>query len=84
MIPLAESAGFDPPVYKWKPEKRTNLMAELDAAYFLMYGIARDDMEYVLSTFSGIEKEKDGLFAVTSAYDLILKYYDLFKNKIKS
>jgi len=76
MIPLAESAGFDPPVHRWDAEERTHLMAELDAAYFLLYGIKRDDVEYILSTFSGIQKEAEGLLGVSSTYDLILKYYD--------
>ena len=31
-------------------------MAELDAAYFHLYGIDRDDAEYILSTFKGIQR----------------------------
>jgi len=84
MIPLAEAAGFEPSVWPWKPDERRRLMAELDAAYFIMYGIAREDVEYILSTFSGIQKEKEGFFEAASTYDLILKYYDLFKEKMKS
>ena len=52
MRPLAEAAGFDPPVHKWNPGERAELMAELDAAFFLLYGIDRDDAEYILSTFA--------------------------------
>ncbi|UCE66359.1 MAG: N-6 DNA methylase [Candidatus Zixiibacteriota bacterium] len=84
MIPLAEAAGFEPTVWSWKPDERKILMAELDAAYFIMYSISREDVEYILSTFSGIQKEKDGFFEAASTYDLILKYYDLFKEKMKS
>jgi len=84
MIPLAEAAGFKPSVWPWKPDERKRLMAELDAAYFIMYGISREDVEYILSTFSGIQKEKEGFFEAVSTYDLILKYYDLFKEKMKS
>ena len=36
MRPLAEAAEFDPPVHKWKPEERADLLAQLDAAYFLL------------------------------------------------
>ena len=43
MKPLAKAAGFDPPVYKWDVEEREKLRAELDAAYFRLYGISRDD-----------------------------------------
>lgn len=76
MIPLAESAGFDPPVHKWKEDERANLMAELDAAFFILYEIKRKDIEYILSTFSGIKKEDEGLFAGLNSYNRILKHYD--------
>lgn len=81
MIPLAEAAGFDPPVHKWDVQERAELMAELDAAYFLLYGIERDDVEYILSTFQGIEKEESGLFGGQGTYDLILSRYDRLRKK---
>ncbi len=40
--PLGEAAGFDPPVHKWNPRERAELMDELDAAFFLLYGIDRE------------------------------------------
>jgi type I restriction-modification system DNA methylase subunit len=76
MIPLAEAAGFEEKVHKWNPEERGRLMAELDAAYFLLYGVERDDAEYILSTFSGMEEKPEGFFGDTSARSLILHYYD--------
>ncbi len=84
MIPLAESAGFAPLVYRWKPDERANLMSELDAAYFLLYGISREDLEYILSTFSGVQKEQEGFLEAGGTYDLILKYYDQFKEKMNA
>jgi len=57
MKPLAEAAGFDPPVRKWKADERAEMLAELDAAYFLLYGIDRADAEYILSTFQGMKDE---------------------------
>lgn len=56
-------------------------MAQLDAAYFLLYGIERDDVEYILSTFAGIEKERQGAFAGSTTYDKILHHYDQLKAK---
>ena len=35
-------------------------MAELDAAFFLLYGIDRDDAEYILGTFSGGDSPRRG------------------------
>jgi len=75
MRPLAEAAGFHPPVHKWNPAERAELLAELDAAYFLLYGIERDDMEYILSTFQGLRNQaaEPGMFrqgsAIVEAYE---------------
>jgi hypothetical protein len=83
MIPLAEAAGFDPPVHKWNPSERIDLMAQLDAAYFLLYGIDRDDVEYILSTFAGVRKEHEGAFAGQSSFDRILRHFDDLKAESK-
>ena len=48
---------------------------ELDAAFFLLYGIDRDDAAYILGTFSGAGRggEEIGMFGsaggVLEAYD---------------
>lgn len=76
MRPLAKAAGFDPPVHKWKPDERAELQAELDAAYFLLYGIQRDDVEYSLSTFSGTGSPPESTLTPISIADLILRHYD--------
>lgn len=76
MIPLAETADFKPRVYKWDPAERLDLMAELDAAFFLLYGVKRPDVEYILSTFSGIRQDSKTLLGESSTFDRILAHYD--------
>jgi hypothetical protein len=62
MRPLAEAAGFHPLVHKWKVADRIQLLAELDAAFFHLYGIGRGDVEYILGTFQGLRDERqDGM-----------------------
>jgi hypothetical protein len=78
MIPLAEAAGFEEKIHKWKMDNRNKLMAELDAAYFILYGIKREDVEYILSTFQGIQKE--GTLG-NNTQSSILEYYDNFMKK---
>ncbi len=53
-------------------------MAELDAAYFHLYGIDRDDAEYILSTFKGIHDERR-LFpgSVSIAQRILQKYAEM-------
>ena len=83
MIPLAKAAKFDPPVYKWDPAERLDLQAQLDAAFFLLYGIKRPDVEYILSTFSGVRKENKTLLNDSSTSERIIGYYDDFSRKQK-
>jgi hypothetical protein len=89
MLPLAEATGFTAGSFKkeyagrlnkWDEEERAKLMAELDAAYFHLYGINRDDAEYILSTFKGIH-DRGTLFADSeSTAERILRLYDEFAN----
>lgn len=78
MKPLAEAAGFKPLVHKWDPSERAELLAELDAAFFLLYGVRREDVEYILSTFNGIKKESEGLLTGGTTSERILACYDKF------
>lgn len=56
MIPFADACDFKGSrgdgVHLWKDAERAEIRAELDAAYFHLYGINREDAEYMLSTFT--------------------------------
>lgn len=55
--------------------ERAELMAELDAAYFRLYRLDRDDAEYVLSTFKGIHERQPLLPGGVSVAELVLQKY---------
>ncbi|MCC7086968.1 MAG: hypothetical protein IT427_18365 [Pirellulales bacterium] len=85
MLPLAEACEFAAGSFqaeyggrlnKWDDQERAQLMAELDAAYFLLYGIERDDAEYILSTFRGIHDRSRILAGGKSTAENILEMYD--------
>ena len=50
-------------------------MADLDAAFFHLYGIERDDVEYILSTFKGIHEERTLLTRHASTAEFIVRKY---------
>ncbi len=56
MIPLANACGFKGSrgdgVHIWREQERAQLRDDLDAAFFLLYGVDREDAEYILSTFT--------------------------------
>lgn len=76
MKPFAQAAGFDPPVHRWDVEERAELLAELDAAYFVLYGIGRADVEYILGAFAGLRSEESTLPGFRSTKARILEAYD--------
>jgi len=81
MKPLARAAGFKPAVHKWKDQEREQLRAELDAAYFLLYGIERDDAKYILSTFQGAGEVQEGLLDGLSTAQRVLAEYDRLRER---
>jgi len=48
---FAKNCGYDGPLFRRDDERRFLLRCELDAAYFHLYGIARDDVDYSMGTF---------------------------------
>ncbi|HUS91102.1 MAG TPA: DNA methyltransferase [Phycisphaerae bacterium] len=82
MKPLAQAAGFRERVHAWDEEERADLQAELDAAYFILYGLEREDVEYALSTFSGTAHAGAGVFG-PAVSDRILKHYDRLREQCR-
>ncbi|MCX5969745.1 MAG: N-6 DNA methylase [Cyanobacteria bacterium] len=46
--PWAADLGFDGPPFRFDPERRSLLRAELDAFYAHLYGLTRDELRYIL------------------------------------
>ena len=74
MAPFARDLGYNGPPFIWDDEDRRHLRARLDALYFLLYGLSRDDAGYVLSTFPIVRKEDEKRFGAYRTRDLILAY----------
>ena len=76
MRPLAKAAGLQKEVHKWKPEERSELQAELDAAYFILYSVKRPDIEYILDTFTRTRRCDEPALGRFRPGELILDAYD--------
>jgi hypothetical protein len=81
LIPFAKSAGLAPPVHKWQPPERAKLTAELDAAFFLLYGLTRGEVEHVLGSFSGMKADEQSTLGVMSQPRLLLGAFDRFAER---
>ncbi|MGN9911110.1 Eco57I restriction-modification methylase domain-containing protein [Phytohabitans sp. LJ34] len=58
LVGYARDLGDGGPPFRWDPARREVMRAELDAAYFHLYGIERDDVDYIMDTFK-VAREKD-------------------------
>ncbi len=74
MAPFARDLGYDGPPFIWNEEERRHLRARLDALYFHLYGLTKEDAEYVLDTFTTVRKEDEAAFGRYRTRDLILAY----------
>ncbi len=84
MLPLADACNFTSGslqaeyggrLNKWDETERSELMAELDAAFFHLYGISRDEVEYILSTFRGIHDQHPLFLGGSSIAQRIVQKY---------
>ena len=74
MAPFARDLGYDGPPFTWDDEERRHLRARLDALYFHLYGLDRDDADYVLGTFPIVRKQDEAAFGSYRTRDLVLAY----------
>ena len=51
MAPFTRDLGYHGPPFVWNQEERRHLRARLDALYFHLYGLSREEASYVLDTF---------------------------------
>ncbi len=74
MEPFANDLGYDGPAFDWDDEERRHLKAWLDALYFLLYGLSRDEAEHVLGTFPIVRRQDEAEFGRYRTRDLVLAY----------
>ena len=74
MAPFARDLGYDGPPFPWNDDERRHLRARLDALYFHLYGLSRDDAGYVLDTFPIVRREDEKAFGHYRTRSLILAY----------
>jgi hypothetical protein len=64
------------PPFRWDEERRFLLRCELDAAYFHLYGIERDDVDYILETFPIVKRKDVAKYGEFRTKRVILEIYD--------
>jgi hypothetical protein len=57
---FANDLGYVGAPFRWDTARRANLRAELDGAYFHLYGICREDVAYIMDTFIVFKTRDEG------------------------
>ncbi len=73
---FAADLGYLGPPFSWNDERRMLLRAEVDACFFHLYGVERDDVEYVMDTFPIVRKRDEAAYGEFRTARLILECYD--------
>ncbi|RNL87537.1 Eco57I restriction-modification methylase domain-containing protein [Halostreptopolyspora alba] len=76
MSPFARDLGDDGPPFRWNEERRAIMRAELDALFFHLYGIEREDVDYIMETFPIVKRKDEDRHGTYRTKDLILENYD--------
>lgn len=82
---FARDLGYEGPPFRWDEARRAQIRAEIDAAFFHLYGVARGDVDFIMDTFTvfrardeqrhaGVYKTKETILAI---YDEMSKAADV-------
>lgn len=78
----ALALGDDGAPFVWDTGRRAVLRAELDGAFFHLYGIERDDVDYILGTFPIVNRNDVKAHGEERTRRLVLEAFDAMAKAI--
>lgn len=73
---FAEQLCYAGEPYRWDEDRRFLIRCELDAFYFHLYGVSRDDASYILDTFPIVRRKDEQQYGEYRTKSVILEIYD--------
>ena len=79
---FALDLGFEGPPFAWDEDRRHQLRCELDAIYAHLYGLERDELEWILDapepsqSFPGLKRSEMRNFGEYRTHRYVLQAYD--------
>ncbi len=74
LAPFAHDLGYDGAPFVWDEDDRRHRRARLDALFFHLYGLPRDDAVYILDTFPIVREQDEKVHGRYLTKELILAY----------
>jgi hypothetical protein len=62
MTPFARALNYDGPPFAWDEERRLHLRCQLDALYFLLYGLDAGETAEILDTFPIVRRAEEAKY----------------------
>ena len=81
---LAQETGLSKPPFVWNEDRRDALRAELDGAIFHVYGMAREDVEFVLDSFPIVRRKDESKHGCFKRKNMILDTFDRLQQSQQS
>jgi len=76
--------GYETSRLVWDSARRFLIRCELDAAYFHLYGIERDDVDYIMETFPVVRQRDERNYGEFRTKRVILEVYDAMGEAIRT
>ena len=73
---FAKDCGYEAAPFPWNLDRRSWLQAELDAAFFHLYNIQREDVDFMLESFPIVKRKDRQKFGSFQSKARILRIYD--------
>lgn len=74
MRPFATDMGYGGEPFVWDEDDRRHRLARLDALFFHLYGLDRNDADYILAQFPIVREQDEKQFGRYLTRDLVLAY----------
>jgi len=76
LAPVAAELGRDHAPFRWQPDRRALLQAEIDAAVLHLYGLTRTHSEWLLDSFTVLQKYEESDYGEFRTKRLVMEIYD--------
>ncbi len=76
LAPLAAAVDIETPPFRWAPDRRIALQAEIDAAVLHLYGLDRGKAEWLIDSFAVLRKYEERDLDEFRTKRLVLEIYD--------
>jgi hypothetical protein len=84
MMPFAKSLGCNSQPFIWSTERREELIAKLETIYGILYGLTKEEFEYIFESFWSTKRQETENYGEYRSKKLALQYFDEYSLKFQS